>query len=89
MSKNKYSEHGFDALICPPAGEVCHSLMVVLNWTPGSAHLQAASAILFYNSLAFTVFIVEPSVLAVSSQSPSVSSAFINSFGTLTELFEF
>ena len=89
LSKNKYSEHGLDALICPPAGDVCHSLIVVLNCTPGSAHLHAASAILLHKSLALTVFIVDPSVLAVSSQSPSDSKALINSFGTLTELLEF
>ena len=29
----------------PPAGQVCHSLMVVSNCTPGSAQAQAASAI--------------------------------------------
>ena len=28
-SKNIYSEHGLDALILPPFGQVCHSLIVV------------------------------------------------------------
>ena len=32
---------GFDALIRPSAGQVCHSLMVVSNCKPGSAQLQA------------------------------------------------
>src|SRR5205809_3541042 len=41
-SRNMYSEHGLLALIGPSAGHVCHSLMVVLNCTPGSAHDQAA-----------------------------------------------
>ena len=89
MSKNRYSEHGLEALILPPIGDVCHSLIVVSYWTPGSAHLHAASAILFQRSLALTVFITEPSVLAMRSQSPSSSIAFKNSDGTLTELFEF
>ena len=40
-----YSEHGFDALIRPVFGHVCHSLMVVSYWTPGSAQRHAASAI--------------------------------------------
>src|SRR5438067_11960257 len=40
-----YSEHGLDALIRPEFGHVCHSLIVVSYWTPGSAHFHAASAI--------------------------------------------
>ena len=40
-----YSEHGLDALIRPEFGHVCHSLMVVSYWTPGSAQRHAASAI--------------------------------------------
>src|SRR3712207_7250243 len=39
-----YSEHGFDALMRPEFGEVCHPLIVVSNWTPGSAQRHAASA---------------------------------------------
>ncbi len=30
-SMNIYSEQGFDALISPPAGQVCQSLIVVWN----------------------------------------------------------
>ena len=41
-SRNMYSEHGFEALIRPSSGQVCHSLMVVSYWTPGSAQAQAA-----------------------------------------------
>jgi hypothetical protein len=37
-----YSEQGFEALIRPSAAQVCHSLMVVSNWRPGSAQHQAA-----------------------------------------------
>src|SRR5438270_562783 len=41
-SKNMYSEHGFDARMSPPFGQVCQSLIVVWNWMPGSAEAQAA-----------------------------------------------
>jgi hypothetical protein len=41
-SRNMYSEHGLLALIRPPAGQVCHSLIVVSNCTPGSAQAHAA-----------------------------------------------
>jgi hypothetical protein len=37
-----YSEQGFDALIRPDRGQVCHSLIVVSYCTPGSAQAQAA-----------------------------------------------
>ena len=40
-----YSEHGFDALMRPEFGDVCHWLIVVSYWTPGSAQRHAASAI--------------------------------------------
>ena len=38
-----YSEHGFDALMRPVFGSVCHELIVVSYWTPGSAHSHAAA----------------------------------------------
>src|SRR6185437_14614809 len=41
-SRNMYSEHGLLATIGPAAGLVCHSLMVVWYWMPGSAEAQAA-----------------------------------------------
>ena len=44
-SIDMYSEHGFDAVIGPVFGSVCHLLIVVSYWTPGSAHCHAASAI--------------------------------------------
>ena len=40
-----YSEHGLDALMRPEFGHVCHWLIVVSYWTPGSAQRHAASAI--------------------------------------------
>src|ERR1700748_3901184 len=45
LSRNIYSEHGFDALMRPPSGQVCHSLMVLSYCTPGSAQAPAAKAI--------------------------------------------
>src|ERR1051326_2218122 len=53
-SRNMYSEHGFDALMRPSAGHVCHSLTVVSYCTPGSAHDQAAKAISFQRSRALS-----------------------------------
>ena len=41
-SRNMYSEHGFDALISPEAGQVCQSFTVVWYCRPGSAEAQAA-----------------------------------------------
>src|SRR5215216_6035258 len=52
LSRKAYSEHGLVALIRPPAGQVCHSLNVVSYWIPGSADLQADSAIRFQRSRA-------------------------------------
>jgi hypothetical protein len=72
-----------------PAGLVCHSLMVVSNWRPGSAQAQAASAIRFHISRALTVLRTEPSVRLIRSQSPSSSTAWMKSLVTRTELFEF
>ena len=41
-----YSLHGLDAVIRPDSGQVCQSLIVSSYWMPGSAHSQAAWAIL-------------------------------------------
>jgi len=75
LSMNMYSLHGFEARIEPPAGQVCHWLMVVSNWIPGSAHAQAASAMRRHRSRALMVRITLPSVRAVSCQSASSSTA--------------
>src|SRR6201997_5044581 len=85
-----YSEHGFDALIRPELGHVCQLLMVVSYCTPGSAHLQAASAISRISSRACTGSpIGSPVVRAISCQSPSSSTARMNSSVTRTELLAF
>ena len=89
LSRNMYSEHGFEPRMSPPAGDVCHSLIVVWNCTPGSADAHAASAICRHRSRALTVFIVSPSVRRVRCQSLSSTTASRKSFVMRTELFEF
>src|ERR1044072_6913950 len=89
LSRNMYSEQGFEALISPPSGQVCHSLMVVLYCVPGSAQRHAAYAIWFQISFEGTRFIILPSVLAVSSQSSPFSNFSKNELGMRTELLEF
>src|ERR1700722_19277182 len=69
LSRNIYSLQGFDALIWPSSGQVCHSLIVVSNCTPGSAQRQAAFAILSHNSREGTLLITLLSVLASRFQS--------------------
>src|SRR5688572_32978316 len=89
LSRNMYSEHGLEARMRPPLGQVCHSFIVVSYWVPGSAQRHAAYAILFHNSRAGTFFITLPSMRALSSQSSPFSSFSKNSLGMRIELFEF
>src|SRR5829696_4330483 len=90
-----YSEHGFDALMRPDAGQVCQSLIVVSYWTPGSAQRHAASEIWRSRSRASTCFMTRSSPFssrsdrAIRSQSWPFSAAFMNSSVTRTELFAF
>src|SRR3954465_5123081 len=84
-----YSEHGLDALIRPEFGDVCHWLMVVSYWTPGSAQRQAASAISRISSRAGTDATDSPVVRAMRCQSASSSTACMNSSVTRTELLAF
>ena len=84
-----YSEHGFDALIRPAAGQVCQSLIVESYWMPGSALAQAAIAILAQSASAFSVLVTLPSVRRTSCQSRFSSTARMNSSPTRTVLFEF
>src|SRR5580698_6560312 len=55
LSRNMYSEQGFDALMRAEFFDVCHLLMVVSYCMPGSPHSQVASAILCMMSRAFCV----------------------------------
>ena len=89
LSRCMYSEHGFEALMRPVAGHVCHSLIVVSYCMPGSAHSHAAWAISRISSRARTVSTVSSVMTAFSFQSWSCSNAFMNSSVTRTELFAF
>src|SRR5438552_9184567 len=87
-SRNMYSEHGFEALIRPLEGQVCHSLIVVSYCRPGSAEAQAAWPIFSHRSRARRVLATLPSVRRVSCHSPSLSTRSRKSLVTRTELFE-
>ncbi len=89
LSRCMYSLHGFDALIRPVLGAVCHLLIVVSNCIPGSAHCHVASEIWRMRSRALTVLIVSPLRTALSAQSLSSTTARMKSSVTRTELFAF
>ena len=89
LSSDMYSLHGFDAVIRPVSGLVCQSLIVSSYWMPGSAHSQAALAILANRSAALTVSTTRPSVRALSPKSARSSTARMNSSVTRTELLAF
>src|SRR5918997_5382214 len=89
LSSDMYSEHGLDAVIQAVSGLLCQSLMVSSYWIPGSAHSQAALAILPNSSRASTVSITRPSVRARSPNSRPSSTARMNSSVTRTELLAF
>src|SRR5215212_10289440 len=84
-----YSEHGLEALIRPDTGEVCHWLMIVSYWTPGSAQRHAASAISRINSRAGSVSVGCPVVRETRSHCRSFSTACMNSSVSRTELLAF
>src|ERR1700704_164169 len=85
-----YSEQGFEALMRPEFGHVCHWLIVVSYCTPGSAQRHAASAISAISSRAGIGSPTGwPLVRAIRFQSPSSSTARMNSSVTRTELLAF
>src|SRR3954454_637617 len=85
-----YSEHGFDALMRPVLGFVCHWLIVVSYWTPGSAQRHAASAMSRISSRAGIGSPTgAPVVRAIRRQSSSFSTACMNSSVRRTELLAF
>ena len=88
-SRNMYSEQGLLALIRPSSGQVCHSLMVVSNCTPGSAQDQAATAMVSHRSEARSVRTVLLVVRLVSFHSSSRSIASMKLLGMRTELLLF
>src|SRR5579863_3644702 len=89
LSRNMYSEQGFEALMRAVFFDVCHLLIVVSNCMPGSPHSQVASAILCMISRALYFFTGCLSFTVLVRNSPSVSYARINSALTRTELFAF
>src|ERR671930_1038188 len=88
-SMDMYSEQGLDALIRDVFGSVCHELIVVSYWTPGSALFHAASAISPRSLRASTVSTTAPSVRAVRFHSLPATAASMNASVTRTELFAF
>src|SRR4029450_9798346 len=88
-SIDMYSEHGFDALMRPVFGSVCHALIVVSYCTPGSAHSHAAAAIGRGRARASTVSTTAPSTRAVRLNSLPSLAASMNASLTRTELFAF
>ena len=84
-----YSLQGFEALMRPDSGVVCQSLMMSSYWMPGSAHSQAASAILANSSRASTCSTTSPVVRARRPKLVPFSTACMNSAFTRTELFAF
>src|SRR5689334_17497280 len=89
LSSDMYSEHGLDAVIRPVSGLVCQSLMVSSYCRPGSAHSQAAPAILRNSSRASTVSMTSPVLRARSPKEVPSSTARMNSSLTRTELLAF
>src|SRR6185436_10064051 len=85
-----YSLHGLLALMRPELGDVCHWLIVVSYWTPGSAQRHAASEISRISSRAEIGSPTgSPVTRAVRCQSSSFSTACMNSSVTRTELLAF
>src|SRR5262249_36681328 len=89
LSRLMYSEHGLDAVMRPVSGLVCQSLIVSSYWIPGSAHSQAACAILRKSSFASTLSMAAPVVRARSPNSRPSSTARMKSSETRTELLAF
>src|SRR3954452_2403931 len=89
LSRCMYSLHGLDAVIRPVSGQVCQSLMVPSYWMPGSAHAQAACAILRNSVLASTVSMTSPVLRPRRPKSLPSSTACMNSSLTRIELLAF
>src|SRR3954452_3517405 len=89
LSRCMYSLHGLDAVIRPVSGQVCQSLMVPSYWMPGSAHAQAACAILRNSVLASTVSMTSPVLRPRRPKSLPSSTARMNSSLTRIELLAF
>src|SRR5919199_976480 len=83
-------KQGFDALIRPEFGHVCHWLIVVSYWTPGSAQRHAAWGMSRMGSRAGIGSPIGSPVLRASVRhSSSCSTACMNASVTRTELLAF
>src|SRR5919112_6168723 len=89
LSSDMYSEHGLLAVIRPVSGLVCQSLIVSSYWMPGSAHSQAAWAMLRKSFRASMVSMTSPVSRARRPNSRPSSTARMNSSVTRTELLAF
>src|SRR6476620_4484074 len=89
LSRDMYAEQGLDAVIRPVSGLVCQSLMVSSYCRPGSAHSQAALAILWNRSRASTRSMTSPVIRPRRAKSVPSSTARMNSSLTRTELLAF
>src|SRR6478609_2865182 len=89
LSRWTYSLHGLLALMRPDSGFVCQSLMVPSYWMPGSAHSQAACAMLRISWRASIRSTTSPVRRASRSNSLPSSTACMNSSETRTELLAF
>src|SRR5215207_8468698 len=88
-SRCMYSEHGLLPLMRPVFAAVCQWLIVVSNCMPGSAHSHEAAHSWRNSSRARTVQTTLPLVTSRRLQSPSSSTACMNSSVTRTELLAF
>src|SRR3954451_5121803 len=89
LSRLRYSLHGLEAVMRPVSGLVCQSLIVSSYWRPGSAHSQAACAILRNSVLASTVSSTSPVLRPRRPKSEPLSTARMNSSLTRMELLAF
>src|SRR5579859_6009731 len=89
LSRLRYSEQGLLAVIRPDSGFVCQSLIVSSYCSPGSAHSQAAWAILRNRLFASTESMTSPVRRASRSNGLPSSTARMNSSLTRTELLAF
>src|ERR1044072_4841154 len=86
LSRCMYSLHGFDAVIRPDSGQVCHALIVSSYCRPGSAHSHAACAILWNRPLPSTDSMTSPVVRERSPNWPAFSTERMHSSDTRHEL---
>src|SRR5579875_1730349 len=89
LSRNMYSEHGFDALIRAVFLLVCQRLMVVSYCIPGSPHCHVASAMWCMMSRALYSFTGAPFFTALVQNVSLFTTAFIITSAARTELFAF